>query len=345
MLNAKNALNSFRCSQKAVVSDPNSPVSRYSRRRLENVSIANAVTSAFQMPIPIWAYSAIDDRGGNHTLYWQERLATDLEKHSTAQVDSSGSEIDGFLDQIQSINSIAELWSICVGTLEQFGFDYVTYMYLRLDAPHDGPIALTTMPSWWADTYFDSAHICSDPFFRFCGNLKPRRTGADYLDLYPLLSPAERERVELAGEAGCLTGFASPVRLIGNRRCGGWNFGSRLSRKHFEPLYPQVRQQVQLIGFYAHERLEALHLHEIRDSEHASILSPREQECLSYLASGSRTSCIAGLLGISAATVEFHLKNVKRKLGASTREEALAKAITGGAIALPPCAFGTYQNP
>lgn len=232
-----------------------------------------------------------------------------------------------FIDALQAAPDIEAIWQVCAGTLAQHGFSHVTYLQVRLNAPHDAPVALTTMPDWWADTYLDAAHIGGDPFFRFCGTLQPRKTGVDYLAYYPPLTPDERERVLLAGEAGCRTGFASPVRLIGARRCGGWNFGSDLPKAAFDLHYAALQEQVQLLGFYAHERLDALYEHALSLADMPSPLSRREQECLTFLAAGSRTSRIADALSISANTVAFHLNNAKRKLGASTREEALAKAI------------------
>ncbi len=243
-------------------------------------------------------------------------------------------DMELFLEQLQSSSNIQSVWQSCVESLQQYGLNHISYLLVRLDAPHDNPIVLSTMPSWWADTYLDCDHIGSDPLFRFCDSFKPFKIGTDYLDSYPPLSKAELERVCLAGEAGCRTGFASPVRLMGARRCGGWNFGSQLPKVDFEKLYPVIREQVQLLGFYAHERLEAMHVQADSVTEKESLLSRREQECLSFLASGSRTSRIADRLCISASTVEFHLRNAKRKLGASTREEALAKAITSRQIAV-----------
>lgn len=240
-----------------------------------------------------------------------------------------------FLDEIQSADSVQGVWLACADLLASYGFTYITYLMVRLDMPHDNPIALTTMPRFWSDHYLSFDHVSADPLFRFCGNLKSRRTGIDYIDTYPILSKEERERVVTAGDAGCRTGFSSPVRLLGSRRCGGWNFGSHLPKKEFEKLLPLIEEQVRLIGFCAHERIEAMHQLSTQTDNESTILSPREQECLSFLAQGSRTSCIARLLGISAATVEFHMKNTRRKLGASTREEAIAKAISLGHITLP----------
>jgi DNA-binding NarL/FixJ family response regulator len=54
-----------------------------------------------------------------------------------------------------------------------------------------------------------------------------------------------------------------------------------------------------------------------------SELSPRETEVLSLAASGSANKVIAQQLEISERTVEYHFKNVRQKLGVSTRLEAI----------------------
>ncbi|MEM8541652.1 MAG: LuxR C-terminal-related transcriptional regulator [Pseudomonadota bacterium] len=247
----------------------------------------------------------------------------------------STNRLDAFLEDLRNSDQIGDVWSASISVLAELGFDHISYLMVRLSAPNDCPLVYTTMPKWWTEVYLSADQLCNDPLFRFCGNLKPRLTGSDYLDLYPALSPIERDRVLAAGDIGCRTGFASPINMIGGGRCGGWNFGSSMSRAAFDNAYPKIREQVQLIGLYAHTRLETFLLQRENDTKPGSILSPREQECLSFLARGGRTSSIADLLGISPATVEFHLKNIKRKLGASTREEALVKAIAREQIVVP----------
>ena len=59
-------------------------------------------------------------------------------------------------------------------------------------------------------------------------------------------------------------------------------------------------------------------------------LTARELDCLSLLAQGYRTVQIADQLNIKPVTVEFHLANVRNKLEAKTREQALVTAIMQG---------------
>jgi DNA-binding CsgD family transcriptional regulator len=58
-----------------------------------------------------------------------------------------------------------------------------------------------------------------------------------------------------------------------------------------------------------------------------SSLTPRELECLRYIASGSSDAEVAKHLSISLRTVRFHIDNAKFKMNASTRVQAVAKLL------------------
>jgi len=62
-----------------------------------------------------------------------------------------------------------------------------------------------------------------------------------------------------------------------------------------------------------------------------SVLTPREAECLRWVADGKTDIEIGGILKISPRTVRFHINNAKMKLGVSTRIQAVAKRISGAA--------------
>jgi DNA-binding NarL/FixJ family response regulator len=63
-------------------------------------------------------------------------------------------------------------------------------------------------------------------------------------------------------------------------------------------------------------------------------LTPREQEILAMLAEGLPNKSIAARLGISDHTVKTHLEAIFDKLGASTRAEAVARAVRSGLLLL-----------
>jgi DNA-binding CsgD family transcriptional regulator len=56
-----------------------------------------------------------------------------------------------------------------------------------------------------------------------------------------------------------------------------------------------------------------------------SPLSPREAECLHWIAEGKTDAEAGKILDISARTVRFHMNNAKRKLGVTSRIQAVTK--------------------
>lgn len=61
-------------------------------------------------------------------------------------------------------------------------------------------------------------------------------------------------------------------------------------------------------------------------------ISPRESEVLALLAKGASTAEIAAILTISDNTVKTHISRIMKKLNASNRTEAVARAIALGVL-------------
>ena len=64
----------------------------------------------------------------------------------------------------------------------------------------------------------------------------------------------------------------------------------------------------------------------MQEQDLQGLFTPREMEVLNAIADGSTNKMIARRLGISLHTVKFHVESLFRKLGVSTRTEALARA-------------------
>ena len=57
-------------------------------------------------------------------------------------------------------------------------------------------------------------------------------------------------------------------------------------------------------------------------------LTPREKQCLTYLAQGLGGKEVADRIGISIRTAEKQIASACKRVGASTREQAVAIAVT-----------------
>jgi len=88
-----------------------------------------------------------------------------------------------------------------------------------------------------------------------------------------------------------------------------------------------------LLGAYFHEifRKGVIDQGAVPTSRGAP-LSQRQRQCLELAARGLTTEEIASKLKISARTAQFHFDCIRSKLGAANRQEAVAMAISEGAI-------------
>jgi DNA-binding CsgD family transcriptional regulator len=62
------------------------------------------------------------------------------------------------------------------------------------------------------------------------------------------------------------------------------------------------------------------------------VLTPRERECIAYVADGRSDWDIADVMSISETTVVTHIQNAKRKLGSRTRAQAVAQCYLKGLL-------------
>lgn len=247
-----------------------------------------------------------------------------------------------FAQNIAQQTSLQAIWDMTCNTARNHGMDYLIYMYLRPTAPQDNALVLANMPDWWGDYYLEDNLAARDPFFKTCQSFELRCTGREFLpDNARMLSGGEQQFIHEAGETGLISGFASPVRLANPGHFGGWNFGSSMQRNEFRSAFETQAQRLQLMGFFAHEHLQnelnrttkmAGTGHPEDPARSEPVLSDREKECLLWLARGLRTSQIGDHLGLATVTIDLHFKRARQKLGAATREEALAKAIISGQI-------------
>lgn len=95
-------------------------------------------------------------------------------------------------------------------------------------------------------------------------------------------------------------------------------------------LDQEGRSYLHLLAIYFHIAVERLRLVELA-SQHPSI-TPRQIECLKWVAAGKTDWEIGKILGLSEATVNRHIERAKERLGVRTRAQAVVGAITHGIL-------------
>lgn len=91
---------------------------------------------------------------------------------------------------------------------------------------------------------------------------------------------------------------------------------------------PQHIRLIQAVCQAAHLRSCDL----IDHKEQAPALSPREREVLGWIARGKSNAVIADILGVSAHTVDTHVRRIFGKLGATDRITAAIRGVGAGLV-------------
>ncbi|MEE9445689.1 MAG: autoinducer binding domain-containing protein [Cocleimonas sp.] len=242
------------------------------------------------------------------------------------------SPYQSILHQLEKANSLDDIWDIAVNFFKQQGISHIIYVYCRAyENNTKDTILLTTMPDWWVKVYQDNDYAEIDPFFTHCcKSYDTLKTGIEYYNDYDFLSQVERELIEEASQTGFISGASFTMRKQGiGSDFGGWNLGTSLKRKDFDKLYAEKGEILRIVAMYMHEQINIKLNKDIVETKRytAKILSDRQIDCLKLLAKGKRIQQIADILNIKPVTVDHHIKLARENLHATTREQAIARAI------------------
>lgn len=138
-----------------------------------------------------------------------------------------------------------------------------------------------------------------------------------------ILSRAEQDIWDTAAEWGWTDGLSIPIHGP-----GGY-FGLVAMAGKEQPMPPALRGELHQLAFLTHERCRTLAgLPPVADPQ--VVLTHRELECIRWVAAGKTDVEIAGLLGMSQTTARTHIDKARRKLGAKTRSQAVARLVLSG---------------
>ena len=95
---------------------------------------------------------------------------------------------------------------------------------------------------------------------------------------------------------------------------------------------PDRRKAVAALAFATFARARALYAPSSRPIAGQATLKEREREALLLVAEGRDDAEIGAILGLSRSGAHFHIENAKKCLGAGTRAQAVAIALTRGLL-------------
>jgi len=234
--------------------------------------------------------------------------------------------LDEFIELTTTARNSAELENLFKRAIEQEGYQNFGFATARNNRVER--IIWTEFPKGYVAEYRDRHWDSIDPVLHYASNTVRPFCWVDALEKIKL-SRKQSVFLHECGELGVHSGLTIPLHAPGNQI----DFFS-LSLRH-EREAPRHR----IPFLYALTVQTWLRHHELTDEFDVSVpepplLTPRELECLKWTKDGKTNWEIGSILSISERTVEFHLSNAMRKLGASNRILAIVVAIQKGLLAL-----------
>ncbi|MFC0804848.1 autoinducer binding domain-containing protein [Ensifer sp. P24N7] len=240
-------------------------------------------------------------------------------------------EFGRFLEQTDGVAQPERLFDMLSAFALNFDCRWVAYGSITSNqkgsrsARRDAPVLLH-FPEKWQERYFEKGYDRIDPIIKTC------RTRADpfrWSEVYNDITTTEDERrvLDEAATFGLGSGFSVPLHGPG-RSFAIMSFAQSWNGE----LQNRTISYLQFAALHFHLNVTNVRLVNSSGIKSEPDLSPRENECILWIARGKSSWEIGQILGISVDTVNFHVKNVMRKMDASNRTAAAIKALNLGII-------------
>jgi LuxR family quorum-sensing transcriptional regulator LasR len=207
----------------------------------------------------------------------------------------------------------------------QLGFEHYLYgAHVPLANGERLQYIFSGYPEEWSRTYQEANYIRIDPVVRHC-LLSQSNLPLVWSDEV-FSAPVEKAFWEDAQGHGVASGVTIPIRgIMGEVALLSVANPERAYKTRSHDL--QMIGSAYLLGAYVQEAIRRLVFNKELVHAPPEQLSPRELECLKWWVSGKTVDEIGLILGRSERTIRFHLTNVKHKLGAAGKAQAIAKAV------------------
>ncbi len=241
-------------------------------------------------------------------------------------------DFEDYVEKSNAVKSENELFTVFLETVRKHGLDRALFCIATDHKDIDqgpGAAVVHNYPEDWMKYYFEKNFDKIDPVMVYGLSQQTSYTW----DLIPVRMKLQKRQVDCLNfgtEAGLNNGVCTPLRGPSNQLAG-------LSLASSEKI-DSFDGKVDLITAYSNHFYIAwkrFHLQKKKANDCVMpnlVLTEKEKDILTW-ASRSKTDFDIGcLLNLSAHTVDWHLRNIYKKLDANGRILAVVKAISYGLI-------------
>jgi DNA-binding CsgD family transcriptional regulator len=231
--------------------------------------------------------------------------------------------VEGFIESTQNILCESELKNIFLSAMRAEGYENA--VFARAQNKRLVSIPWSEFPPGYLDTYQARQWDRIDPVVQHVQTARGLFRWAD-ANGGGSFSRAQRSFFEECRELGVHSGITIPMR-------GPARESDLISLSFRERGAPASDRTAYIYMLCVQYWLRFCEIADRRDVARVSLTS-QELECLKWCKEGKTNWEIGEILSISQKTVEFHVGNAMRKLGAGNRITAVIMGIKNGLIAL-----------
>lgn len=233
------------------------------------------------------------------------------------------------LESLQACRSVEELHATVRRITKDLGFDHFLYgVQVNLSLARPYQFILSGYPDDWRSHYDASRYVEIDPTVRHCAT----RCIPILWSPQAFSNPTAERLMHEAQDHGLASGASFAIH--GRRgEMAMLSLASSSAPKAGNSDVLHVLGAAQLLACYLHEAVQRVVLSKEALPIGETRLTGREKECLLWASEGKTAWEIAKIVRVSERTVVFHLQNAARKMGVTTRQHAVARALSMNLIA------------
>ncbi|AVE05380.1 autoinducer binding domain-containing protein [Pseudomonas sp. R11F] len=203
------------------------------------------------------------------------------------------------------------------------GFDFFSYAVCET-TPFTRPKIhiFGNYPRAWLDRYKEQNYAVIDPTIRHCKvSSEPVLWSTDFFEECPQLWKDARAfelNIGLAQPSFNARGYIALLSLARK--------DNAIEEAEWETLKPLIKAFSETAGY---------HIFELEDALTSTLdieFGQKEKEVLRWTADGKTSEEIGRILNVTADAVNFHLRNIQKKIGACNRVQAVTYAVAQGHI-------------
>jgi len=241
------------------------------------------------------------------------------------------SRLEDFLFYGRAADSVDNLFSLYSKFVNGFGFDQLAYAITSDHKQFANDIGLGLvnhcMPNDWIEHYRENEYLEIDKTTHLLRANPGVYNWADIL-VQGDLSPVQRKILHEAQDAKMYHG--SSMSMHGPSGIKGVVIASS-SHKSYAPDKHKL-DIVNMASYHFH--LCFLSLVKPKDAPRIASLTNKEQEILKWLSNGMTKQEIADKVNVSVHTVDYHSRNILKKMDAKNMTSALVTAVKQGLLPL-----------